>query len=54
LNVTIGDAGLLTVRTICESGQDRAILRILRDESAYIVTVVRVQNDERKQQRGTK
>lgn len=52
LNVGLGDVGLSDVRAVCASGHDRAILRILRDESAYVVTLVRLENDERKQQKG--
>lgn len=48
LAVTLRDADLATVRTVIAGGADRDVLRILRDESAYCVTVVRLQNDERK------
>lgn len=48
LNVTLRDDALDTVRAIVSGGHDRDVLRILRDESAYCVTVIRLQNDERK------
>jgi hypothetical protein len=46
--VSLRDDALASVRAIVSGGHDRDVLRILRDESAYCVTVVRLKNDERK------
>jgi len=51
--VTLRDDALDTVRAIVSGGSDRDVLRILRDESAYAVTVVRLANEERKQKAKT-
>lgn len=48
MTINLRDDDLLTVRDIVAGGHDRDVLRILRDESAYCVTVVRLANDERK------
>lgn len=51
LNVTLHDDQLATVRAIVAGGADRDVLRVLRDESAYCVTVVRLANEQRKESR---
>lgn len=52
LGVTLREDALETVRAVVSGGSDREILRILRDESAYCVTMVRLANEERKSPRG--
>lgn len=37
------------VAAVLNAGQDRHVLRALRDEAAYLVLLVRVENDERKE-----
>lgn len=37
-----------SVQAVLTSGQDRAILRLLRDETTLLVLLVRVANEERK------
>lgn len=49
LQVRLADVGLGDVAAVCQSGHDRDILRILRDESAYVVTLVRLANEQRTQ-----
>lgn len=49
LAATLHDDHLATVRAIVSGGSDREVLRVLRDESAYCVTVVRLANEERKE-----
>jgi hypothetical protein len=45
LNVTLHDDALTDICMIVRGGQDREVLRVLRDESAYIVTRVRLANE---------
>jgi len=49
LNVTLHDQTLADVRALVAGGGDRDVLRVLRDESAYCVTVVRLANEERRE-----
>lgn len=51
MRVTLHEDTLPTVQEIVRGGQDRDILRVLREETAYCVTVVRLQNEERKEKR---
>lgn len=51
LAVTLHDDALAAVRTIVSGGCDRDVLRVLREESAYCVTIVRLANDERNERR---
>lgn len=49
LGVELREQNLETVRDVICCGEDRALLRALRDESALLVTMVRLANEERKQ-----
>lgn len=49
LQVSLHEPDLPQVRAVVAGGGDRDVLRVLRDESAYCVTVVRINNDERKE-----
>lgn len=51
LNVSIHDAGTRDVLAVVASGHDRDVLRVLRDESAYVVTMIRVANEEKRAKR---
>jgi len=51
LGVSLRETDLATVRDLVQGGDDRTVLRILRDESAYCVTIVRLQNEARKESR---
>jgi hypothetical protein len=46
--VSLHDDTLASVRALVSGGSDREVLRVLRDESAYCVTVVRLANEARK------
>lgn len=48
LNISIGTEDIRSVTAILTSGEDREILRTLRDETTTLVLMVRVKNDERK------
>jgi hypothetical protein len=52
LNVTIRTEFLDAVQGVLGAGDDRAILKALRDETAYVVLLVRVANEERKAEAG--
>lgn len=48
LDIRLRKDGTQTVQTVLTSGQDRAILKTLRDETALLVLLVRVMNEERR------
>lgn len=48
LNVTLRADALEAVQSVIGAGDDRAILKALRDETTYLVLLVRVANEERK------
>lgn len=48
LSVSLAEIGLPDVAGVCASGHDRAILRIYREEAAYVVTLLRLAHEERK------
>ena len=49
LQITLTDAGLSDVRAVCASGHAREILQLFRDESAFLVTCVRLAVEEQRQ-----
>lgn len=46
--IRLAETDLSTIASLCESGHDRAVLRVLRSETPYVVTLVRLANEERK------
>ena len=48
LQITILKADAEIVNTVVQSGQDRALLRVLRDETTTAVLMVRVENEARR------
>lgn len=51
LDVTIRAEHAAAVQAVLTSGQDRAVLKALRDETTLLVLLVRVANEERKAER---
>lgn len=50
LGVIIRQADAAAITNILNAGQDRHVLRMLRDEATYLVLIVRIDNDERKEE----
>lgn len=50
LGIEIREADAGTVARVIESGDDRAVLRSLRDETTLLVLMVRVANEERRKE----
>lgn len=48
LGVRIAIEDVATVNSVLQSGQDRALLKLLRDEATTCVLLVRLMNEERK------
>lgn len=49
LDIRLRKDGLQIVQAVLTSGHDRAILKALRDETALLVLLVRVMNEERRE-----
>ncbi len=49
LQAVISDRDLFSFLAAVGAGDDREILRVLRDESTYVVLLVRTENEERRE-----
>lgn len=48
LSLHLRSEDIIAVERVIGSGDDRAVLKMLRDETIYLVLLVRLKNDERK------
>jgi len=54
LAISLRGADIAAVNELLNSGADRAILKVLREETTYLVMLVRLENERRKEESAEK